>query len=107
MNAPKRIPDNSRGRILLYTVGTLCLIIGTFAAIGIGGGGGEYSDAAGWSVFGWAVTAFVLCLTLGAILGTLVDIRTLLAHQGEPEAQESPKPIATPEEKARAAHPLG
>lgn len=103
MSDPKRIPDNSRGRTLLYVVGTLCLVIGTFAAIGIGAGGGEYSDAAGWTVFGWAVTAFVLCLTFGAILGTLVDIRTLLAEEAEPE---QPEPRATPEESARAMHPL-
>lgn len=106
MSNPKRFPDNSRGRTLLYVVGTLCLVIGTFAAIGVGGGGGEYSDAAGWTVFGWAVTAFVLCLTFGAILGTLVDIRTLLAEEAEPEQQEPPKRV-TPEESARAMHPLG
>ena len=88
MSNPKRIPDNSRGRTLLYSIGTLALVIGTFAAIGIGSGGGEYSNVAAWAVFGWAVTAFVSCLTFGAILGTLVDIRTLLAEEAEPEQQE-------------------
>lgn len=106
MNNSKRIPDNSRGRTLLYVVGTLCLVIGTFAAIGIGGGGGEYSDDAGWTVFGWAVTAFVLCLTFGAILGTLVDIRTLLAEGAKLEQPESPQRVSS-EESARAMHPLG
>lgn len=103
MSNPKRIPDNSRGRILLYVVGTLCLVIGTFAALGIGS---DDSAVVGWAVFGWAVTTFVLCLTFGAILGTLVDIRTLLAEEAEPERQEPPKRI-TPEESARAMHPLG
>lgn len=104
MNAPKRIPDNSRGRQLLYAVGTLCLILGTFAALGIGS---DDSAVVGRPVFGWAVTTFVACLTFGAILGTLVDIRTLLAQHGEPEAQEPPRLVPTPEDKARAAHPLG
>jgi len=89
MSTTKRITDNSRGRTLLYTVGTLCLVIGTFAALGIGSGGGEFSGVAGWAVFGWAVTAFISCLTFGAILGTLVDIRTLLAEEAEPEQQET------------------
>lgn len=106
MSNSKSIPDNSRGRTLLYFVGTLCLVIGTFAALGIGSGGGEFSSVAGWAVFGWAVTAFVSCLTFGAILGTLVDIRTLLADGAEPERQEPTKRI-TPEESAQAAHPLG
>lgn len=63
----------------------MCLVIGTFAALGIGS---DDSAVVGWAVFGWAVTTFVLCLTFGAILGTLVDIRTLLAEEAEPEQQE-------------------
>jgi hypothetical protein len=88
MSNPKRIPDNSRGRTLLNCTGIVCLVIGTFAALGIGNSSGELATVAGWAVFGWAVTAFVSCLTFGAILGTLVDIRTLLAGKAEPEQQE-------------------
>ncbi|HKZ10383.1 MAG TPA: hypothetical protein VJL61_06725 [Rhodanobacteraceae bacterium] len=95
MNAHKRIPDNSRGRQLLYFVGSLCLVIGTFAALGIGS---TDSVVIGWAIFGWAVTAFVFCATSGAILGTLVDIRTLLAEGTAPARQEPPNQIITPAE---------
>lgn len=91
-----KIKDNSRGRTLLYVVGSLCLVIGTLAAMGIDGSGGESSGMVAWVVFGWAVTAFVFCLTFGAILGTLVDIRTLLAGRGDTQQDEVPRPTVTP-----------